>query len=102
MRITASGELRDRHIEVEAELCGAEPEVGIMSDWFEDEIIKDAVTGEVLEWELTDHECCIIMDWFDAKLEPDPDVAYDRWRENCSQAEWDELQGNLTGGKDER
>lgn len=56
--------LRGREVEIDYDLVGADPSVGILSEGFENETIVDAATGERLAWELTDAEaaevCAVI------------------------------------------
>lgn len=75
-RSTVSLKLRGRMVEVEYTPVAAEPDVGIMSDGFDDEALTDEETGEKLAWELETHELQAIAN---AVCENDHDDCGDQW-----------------------
>lgn len=56
MNVLFSTELRGRKVQIQAQMAGAEPDVGIMSAYTEGIEITDEETGEALDWDLTDEE----------------------------------------------
>ncbi len=56
MRTEITVDLRGRKVEINFAITERDPDVGILSEGFEDEEIRDADTGELLDWSLTDDE----------------------------------------------